>query len=327
MEKINLLLVDKSLIDYDLFICSSSFENRCLEIANKVNSKQFKKVIVCHFEDNYIEAENNLSKMEKLFVDKCTVIKLYKNNPLSNYDSLFDEINNSECLNVLFDISTFTREMFLIILQLFRMPTFANKKLTVCYNPSDKYSSVQKNKLDELWLSKGVDNIRSVLGFSGDFSPIKKLLLIVLVGFEAERSQILIDSFEPNLLFIGKASKKESANDEIAQINEINFQKLIKKNSDAKQFEFSCMDLSFTVKSISQIIETYQKSYNIVISPMCNKLSTLAVASVVFKYPEVQICYASTNLYNIDAYSTPSKYIYTIEANELEPTNNNPHKK
>jgi hypothetical protein len=326
MEKINLSSVDKSLVDYDLFICSSSFENRCLEVASKVNSKQFKKVIVCHFKDNYKEAEHNLSQIKGLF-NNLSVIELLKNQPLSNYDRLFDEINNSECVNVLLDISTFTREMFLIIIQLFRMPIFANKKLTLCYNPSDKYSSVQKDKLDELWLSKGVDNIRSVLGFSGDFSPIKKLLLIVLVGFEAERSQILIDSFEPNLLFIGKASKKESANEEIAQINELNFQKLLKKNSDAKQFEFSCMDLSFTIKSISQIIETYQKRYNIVISPMCNKLSTLAVASVVFKYPEVQICYASTNLYNIDAYSTPSNYIYMIDANELESMNGNPHEK
>ena len=126
----------------------------------------------------------------------------------------------------------------------------------------------------------------------------------------------MIDNFEPNLLFIGKAPLKESTNGELAQTNESNFQKLLKLNSNAKEFEFSCIDLSPTVEAISQIVEEYRKDYNIVISPMCNKLSTLAVVSVVFKYPEVQICYASPNLYNTE-YSTSSDYIYVLDAKEL----------
>jgi hypothetical protein len=315
MEKINLSSVDKSLVDYDLFICSSSFENRCLEIANKVNSKQFKKVIVCHFKDNYKEAENNLFQIKRLF-NNLSVIELLKNQPLSNYDRLFDEINNPEYLNVLLDISTFTRENFLMILQLFRQEPFKDKKLTLCYNPSDKYSSVSDD-IDKLWLSKGVQNIRAVLGYSGDFSPIKKLMLVVLVGFEAERAQIVINNFEPALLYLGKAPESESKNTEIAEINEYNFKKLMNLNPDAKQFKFSCIDFQPTIKALSEIIEQHKNEYNIVISPMCNKISTLAVASTVFKYPEIQICYASTNLYNIDAYSTSSDSIYLIEFDEL----------
>ena len=309
MKTIEHLKINESLVGFDMFICSSSFEERCLGVSNKVNSKQFKKVLVCHFEDNRIETEDNFSKLKELFIDNGTVIELFKNNPLSNYDKLFDEVNNSECSNVLLDISTFTREMFLIILRLFRQPIFTNKKLTLCYNPSAKFAN---------WLTKGVSDIRSVLGFPGDFSPIKKLMLIVLVGFEAERSQVLIDNFEPNLLFIGKASPKESTNGELAQINEINFQKLLKANLNAKEFEFSCIDLHPTIETISHIVEEYRKDFNIVISPMSNKLSTLAIASVVFKYPEVQICYASPNLYNTE-YSTSSSsdYIYTIDADEL----------
>jgi hypothetical protein len=301
--------IKKLVQGFDLFVCSSSFENRCLGIAKNIMLEQFKNIVICHFENNYDEVETHLKQLESLFDDKFTVIELSKNNPLANYDKLFDEINKPAYLNVLLDISTFTREMFLVIFSLFKQPAFLNKKLTLCYNPSDQYSST--------WLSKGVDNIRSVLGFSGDFSPIKKLLLIVLVGFEAERSQILIDNFEPNLLFIGKAPKNESTNDSIAQINENNFQKLLKTNSNAKEFAFSCKELPLTQEAIRDIAQQYRNEYNIVISPMSNKLSTLAVASVAFEYPEVQICYASPNLYNIKNYSTPSEYIYKIDANEL----------
>ena len=142
-------------------------------------------------------------------------------------------------------------------------------------------------------------------------------MLIVLIGFEAERSQILIDNFEPSLLYIGKAPKSNSTNDDIAEINEFNFNKIINLNPNSIKFEFSCIDITPTVNVLSEIIEEYRGLYNIVISPMSNKLSTLAVASTVFKYPEVQICYASTNLYNIEAYSTPSDFIYLIEAEKL----------
>lgn len=316
MKKINLSDINKSLLEFDLFICDSSFESRCLEIASKINAEQFKNVIICHFEDNYVEAENNLEKLKTIFKNN-TVVILSKNDPLSNYDKIFDEIIDCDFKNVLFDISTFTRENFLIVLQLFRQQPFQDKNLTLCYNPSDKYSSVTEGKLSDLWLSKGVQNIRSVLGYSGDFSPIKDLMLIVLVGFEEERAQIIINNFEPDLLYIGKASQANSGNDDLGKINQYNFDKILKINSYASKFEFSCIEIEFTVKALSKIIEKNKDLYNIVISPLNNKLSTLAVASTVFKYPEVQICYASTNLYNTEAYSTPSDSIYLIDFDEL----------
>lgn len=317
MKTIKLSEVNKSLIGFDLFICDSSFESRCLEVANKLDVNQFKKIIICHFEDNYKEANDNLQKLKKLFPDSYVIVELTKDNPLINYDRLYDELNKLGYSSTLFDISTFTREMFLILIQLFRQKTFSDKKLTLCYNPSDRYSSIPKTKLNELWLSKGVSNIRSVLGYAGDFSPIKRIMLIVLIGFEAERSQILIENFEPSLLYIGKAPKPNSANDDLAEINEFNFNKILNMNPNAIPFEFSCLDIASTIETLSKIIKKHKDSYNIVISPMSNKLSTLAVASTVFKYPDTQICYASTNLYNIDAYSTPSDFIYLIDANEL----------
>lgn len=315
-KKIDLSEINNSLVGFDLFICDSSFENRCLEVANRINAKQFQKVIICHFEDNYDEANNNLEKLKKLFNNHAVVI-LSKNDPLANYDKIYDQIIGCEFNNILFDISTFTRENFLIILRLFRQQSFRDKNLTLCYNPSDKYSSLSGDELGDLWLSKGVQNIRSVLGYSGDFSPIKDLMLIVLVGFEAERAQIIIDNFEPNVLYIGKASQLNSGNAELGTINKYNFDKILKTNPGVHDFEFSCKEISFTLNVICEIIEKNKEKYNIVISPLNNKLSTLAVASAVFKYPEVQICYASTNLYNIVAYSTPSNYLYVIDANEL----------
>ena len=316
MKKFNLSEINNSLTEFDLFICSSSFEDRCLEVASRVNVEQFKKIIICHFEDNYDESNKNLERLGDIFKSH-TVVVLSKNDPLLNYDKIYDEIIGLNFNNALLDISTFTREMFLIILQLFNQKPFQDKSLKLCYIPSDKYSSLSEDTPEHTWLSKGVQNIRAVLGYSGDFSPIKNLMLIVLTGFEAERAQIIIDNFEPDVLYIGKASASNSANEKLGKINEHNFDKILKTCLNANQFEFSCIEIDFTVDVLCKIIEQSKDKYNIVISPLNNKLSTLAVASVISKHPEVQICYASTNLYNIKAYSIPSDYLYMIDAKEL----------
>ena len=317
MNKVNIEDINKYLQGYNIFICSTSFEDRCLEVANHVEISQFDKILVCHFMDNYQESNNNLRKLQEKFGEKCDVILLEKDSPLNNYDAIYDRLLGITFEKALLDISTFTREMFLIIIKLFNQGPFNERILTMLYNPSDKYSNVSKDNFDQLWLSKGVKEIRTVVGYAGDFSPIKKDLLIVLVGFEAERSQVLIDNFEAEYLYIGKAPKEESANEELASINELNFEMLLRNNPSAQRFDFSCKDIDFSIHAISEIVQAHSRDYNIIISPMCNKISTLAAAAVTYKYPEVQICYAATNLYNTIAYSTPTNSIYTIEASEL----------
>lgn len=317
MKRLSVSEIYSELGDNDVFICCSSFENRCLEVANKLNISQFRYVIICHFEDNYIEANRNLNRLKELCGAKCGVIELSKENPLKNYDNIFDGLSKLVFDKVLLDISTFTREMFLIIIRLFAQQPFKKKSLTICYNPSDKYSSVSDEDIRSLWLSKGVMAIRSVIGYAGDLSPIKENLLVVLVGFEAERSQILIDSFEPEKLYIGHASAEESVNPEVATINAENSKVLLSQNGGAHEFVFSCKDIDLTKRELIKIIEENKDKYNIIVSPMCNKISTLAVASVAFAYPEVQVCYASANLYNTNAYSTSAGHIYVIEATEL----------
>ena len=48
---------------------------------------------------------------------------------------------------------------------------------------------------------------------------------------------------------------------------------------------------------------------------MNNKLSTMAVANVAFEYPDVQVCYASTNQYNTEAYSSPADKVILFDFN------------
>lgn len=301
---------------YDLLICSASFENRCLAIASSIDLNMIKKALVCRYSGYAELSEGNNTKLREILSEKAKGISFDKDAPLSIYDTLYDAILESRAQSVLLDISTFTRETILITLMLFKQDAFKEIEVTLCYVPADRYSDCTGNSntnTNDIWLSKGVNGIRTILGYAGSFSSLKKTLLIVLVGFEKERAEILINSFEADKLYLGSVPPQESHTEELSAINKANFVRLVSIVGECNVFEFSCRDLQQTHDRLKTIIETNIEDFNIIISPMNNKLSTLAVANIAFEYPDVQVCYASTNQYNTEAYSSPADKVILFD--------------
>lgn len=298
---------------YDLLICSASFENRCLAVASSIDLSMIDKALICRY-SRYAElSEGNNTKLHEIFGEKAKGVSFDKDAPLAIYDTLYDTIIECHPKSVIIDISTFTRETILIFLMLLKQDVFLDIDVTLGYVPADRYSDSYKNNVNDIWLSKGVSDIRTVLGYAGSYTSLKKTLLIVLVGFEKERAEILINSFEADKLYLGCVPPQESHNDELSVINKTNFDRLVSIVGECCVFEFSCRYLQQTYNTIKDIIEKNKEDYNIIISPMNNKLSTLAVANVAFEYPDVQVCYASTNQYNTEAYSSPADKVILFD--------------
>lgn len=318
MEKISIDNIKGFGTGNTLLICSSSFEGRCLSIPSALRECTNVDVIICYFPNNYLATDNNLKTIKDFYTpERVTEVEFSLDFPLNNYDLLLEALTKKQYDSILFDISTFTRENLLIIIKILSFKPFAKTCIKLLYCPSSRYSTYEEDGNSSPWLSRGVRSIRSVVGYSGDMSPIKELLLIVLVGFEFERAQCLIESFEPNALYLGAASPEDSHNIPLGLINEHNCKKLIEKNSLARSFHFSCKDISYNIIQLGDIIERNRERYNIVISPMNNKLSTLSVATIAMKYPEVQVCYALANQYNTESYSTPENDVYLLSFEEL----------
>jgi hypothetical protein len=72
--------------------------------------------------------------------------------------------------------------------------------------------------------------------------------------------------------------------------------------------EFSCKEIKSTIDFLESIYLKYQENYNIAVSPLNNKTSTLAVSISALKNENIQVCYASANQYNIAKQLTPSNY-------------------
>ena len=310
-EIIQLNKLDSHLVDkIDLFICSASFEDRCFKVA-EVISKNIKHVLIFKNKADIKESNKsikikNANYLKSLF-KHSEVIPISKSDPFFTSNQFVKEIlkNNKTKRNILVDISTFTHEALLILMKV--IDIFKNKedKVMLAYNPAKDYC-FETSKKEDKWLSKGIKEIRTVLGYPGSFSPYKKLHLIILVGFEVEKCIKLIEDYEPSILSFGIPNAKDSFGKTIHQVNFQRYKKLLSIYPNINEFKFSCVDPKKTMNQLIKLIEKYP-DFNTVIAPMNNKLSTVGAGLAANKIDKVQISYARANLYNTKDYSLASE--------------------
>ncbi|MEN3322225.1 hypothetical protein VP395_00670 [Mariniflexile soesokkakense] len=298
----------------DLFLCSSGFEERSTFLGKSLDNTKVDKAYLFHLKDNYVQAEINSEEINKN-LPHITIITYPRHRAIETFDifyHFFDkQINYNKNLNVVIDITTFTREILLVLVKILSLDRFRNVfSINLVYTPAENYPK---------WLSKGVRDIRSIFGYSGLHLPSKKLMLIVLNGFEVERTKEIIDSFEPNRLLLGKPSELNSINKKLNKISCERFEEINERYHSLiiEDFEFSCKNVLETKKVLDKLVNKYQNDYNIVISPLNNKISTLSVALLAIENENVQVCYASANQYNIKSYSKSSDYFFVFNLNEL----------
>lgn len=302
-----------------LFITFASFEARCLtSVLNFPYEKIGMAVVIFNrANENPKISENRLAIAAK-FGDVVKEVAINLSDPfevrerigtvLSNIDKQFDQF--------VIDVTTFTHEALAITVDLLS-ERWPDNLWTVLYNGAGDYDTSHKN-IDEVWLSKRPSSVRSVLGFSGEMHPSKKLHLFVLVGFEHERAHYAIETFEPNRITLAKGEKIESVTDELAEVNAHFFKKVdafVKSTaatySAVKEVAFSPTDSVKTQEIVQQVVSD-NAEFNTVICPMNTKLSTLGVILAAMENPSIQLAYVPVDEYNEAAYATPSEWL-TIE--------------
>lgn len=312
--KINISEITNHLGEIDLFLCSSGFEKRSTLLGKSLDEKSIKEAYLFHLHNNYIQAEINSLEIKKNITSIKTII-YPRHRAIETFDIFYYFFEKKQTIGqvpkVVVDITTFTREVLLVLIKVLSLEKFKGSFLiSFVYTPSESYPE---------WLSKGVRDIRSVFGYSGLYLPSKKLMLIVLNGFEVERTNEIIDSFEPNKILLGKPSELDSINGELSLTACRKFELINNRYHSiiSENFEFSCKDILKTKNVLKELVEKYQEEFNIVISPLNNKISTLAVGLLGLENENIQVCYASANQYNIKSYSKSSDYFFVFNFNNL----------
>ncbi len=302
--------------EVDLFICSSSFEERCLKLPEGVSKRlTIKKSLVFYISDLYQVIVDNSYLLEEILKPKLSSsrVELKTSTPFNNAititESISELVYNGPLNNVIVDTSTFTHENLLILLRILVVKKEKIKNLFLSYVGASDYD-IHQPKPDLKWLSSGISSIRSVVGYPGVISPARNNHLIVLFGFESSRTQILIDHLEFNELSLGFGPEDKSISNEHYWLNRKRHEVLLNRYSRAHSFTFGLRDPFESQDDIEKQIEKFP-DHNIVIVAMNNKISTIGAGLAAIANPKIQIIYAKPIEYNINGYSTSKDEVFT----------------
>lgn len=320
MKKIRLSeLKDAFHATFDLFICASSFEERCVSIPQSMCQSIYREAFVVYNADccEYSHIiSTNVDRLFRQLKPNSKKVPISISDPLVTADSIDHAISTmiSEKIvsTILFDITAFTHEALLIVYKLLQMRC-PEAKVTYVYANAAEYSL--NDDVASKWLSNGIGEIRTVLGYPGVITPIKKTHLILIVGYEYARANAVIEAIEPDTISLGYGRSNNATTDKDKDANEhykILVERMAASYSVINSFDLPCNDPFQASICIQEQIDN-AKDNNILLVPMNNKISTLGAALAADRNSSVQICYAPAQKYNYENYSSPGLECYIIE--------------
>jgi len=302
----------------DIFLTSSSFEERCFTIINEIEKNELiPSSTFIFYNDNEVRSIVDNAQTLSIKLPNSELVNLNSDTPTANYIKirklLFGLAQNEKTLSILIDITTFTHETLLIILKILHLIRQNISKIYLTYSGAKEYSTADKKNEDK-WLSKGIKDIRNIIGYPGFHDRMRTNHLIILFGFEFERTVSLIEKFEYDILSLGFCDEQTAIASGHFKINRDRHLKLLDKYQNSNQFIFS---LTNPLKTKDEILEHITKfdlnGANTVIAPMNNKISTIGVGLSAFQNPNIQLVYAKPLIYNTSNYSIPNNKIYVNE--------------
>ena len=302
--------------EIDILITCASYESRCLSIPRELAASVSGSSLVVVHENLAAQIAAHRETLVSLLRGTPVLAAVDSTDPIKTADALalaFSEIfarQSKSNRTVFVDITTFTHETLLILLRTLQSHLTGGDKTLLGYAGAADYDPGHDDA--SKWLSVGVEDMRSVLGFSGRILPSRKSHLVVLVGFEHERAAALIESFEPNRLSLGYGKpgtftgpKHEAANRRFHHL----LSSMVAKSASVESFEFACNDPWAARDAVLERGNRYPDC-NVIVAPMNTKVSTVGCALAAFKNDGIQLCYAQPASYNYSNYSSPGPHCY-----------------
>lgn len=301
----------KLIINQGVFIQGIGFDKRCLTVLKNIQISQFNKII--GVQNLHSRSKNLKHKNEFLNLagSRAFIVGSNSKTVMGLVDELSDTLNEIEFLSakeIFFDITSLSHEILVVLVGLLNELNLL-KNTTFLYTQASQYGS---------WLSKGVNEIRSILGFSGLMYPSRKLHLILLLGFELERAEQVINSYEPAKITLGIGEKEQSISSEIFDLNNSTkkeIENLIFSSGldigDIDHLYFSCLDPYLVKNQLLDYMKNInnKEEYNFIVAPLNNKISTLGAAFAGLDNQDLQICYAEAEEYNYDSYVESNNFV------------------
>lgn len=290
------------------------FDHRCLAVLSNFPRDRVGEIIGVSNAGWGDQNQKNIDEFRKLAGSECLVVGQGATNVIEVADQLSQRLTAAladPAIKLLIDITSLSHELLVLLLGMLH-ELGGLDRTSLIYVGAAAYST--NTVPNAMWLSRGVKDVRSVLGFPGTMLPSRKLHLIILTGFEVERASEVILRYEPASMSIGLGAKGQSISEPHHSKNKEFFDGIAAfatsqdyGTDEISKFSFSCVSPTETrdqlVAHIGELGGFAQK--NFVVCPLNTKLSTVGVVLAALEHPEIQICYAEPEEYNTEGYAIP----------------------
>lgn len=212
---------------------------------------------------------------------------IWKDNPIENGESLNLCLNQLELNDIVhIDITTMPRDIIWTLL--FFLNQRSNQILIRYYQPESYHNT---------WLSKEPHSPRLLLKHSGIIELGKLQCVVIVTGFDLERTRQIVTKFEPQkvILCIQKGQQFNNANR-----NGGNQHEQICRSagvSDVTSIEIDSYGEDFGKNAINNAISLLS-DYNVIIASFGPKPSAIGVYMAYQEHTEVALCYVPCKEYN-----------------------------
>ena len=297
----------------DWILYSISYEARSPIVRRNANQPNIRNMGFYHENHDY---NNDALTSANAEAPDAILVPLNSDAPLISLDrirtAVGENLSMRSPLNVIVDITCFTRETLAMLIMVLHHMLPQGSKIRCVYNKAEKYADPLKDGDLHNWLSRGIVDIRSVLGYRGRVSLVAKTHLIVIPGFEAERAQAIIEELQPDRLTIGKPSTDESFRPEFALLVEEIIERLkgYYPEKSIAHFTFSSRDPFRTEESLLKCLRAGE---NTIVACLNTKVTMMGVILAALSNRDIQLVYAQPAHYNLSCLSDPSEDLLVFD--------------
>jgi len=282
----------------DLFVCCASFEDRCISgVSRFASSFRVRYSVIFVIEEPFYskEVDSNLTKLQKLLgrytAEGVYIIRCQRDNPseaINQLKNIWHRIKpkDSEDSSITLDISGFTKIYLLQLLYYF----VAEQNLGIprIIHTTQSYAPTK--------LTRGVEQITTVANFFGSVSLEKQTLLVLLLGFESDRSQSVWKHFNPaRTVALISNPPRDGQMDYLEYAQKSNAFLLAQPGVEICDMP---PDDPYGVRSVlEKIYRDVRENYNVVIGPFGTKPQTVGVFLFCLEHPKVQVVYSYPTSY------------------------------
>lgn len=234
-------------------------------------------------------SEENRKKVRNFCAERGIILHEYELafcKPTDSWRTLYNTVSDARILNrdILFDITTMPRETIWILLDLLDP---AKNRIRWVYSRPERYNTE--------WLSRDPGKPRFVPKMGGITELGFPTRLLVLSGFDIERTKQLIYYYEPELVLLGVQSGSQFGN--VLNNAERHF-KEFGRDPAVSLFELDAYSDDQGLVVITSKIRDHCDTSNLVMASLGPKPSAVALYKIHRQHPQTSLAYAPSREFN-----------------------------